>query len=295
MRVTEQLIANSVTANFFTNTRRLFAAQKLVGSGKRINKPSDDPAGMGKVLDYRRVLSSVEQYTRNINKARSHLALTESVLGSVDTLLIGAKEIASQQSTGTASPQTRTIAADKIRGIRDQVLQLANTKSGNTYLFSGHKTDSAPFPTLGNPDYEYQGDAGKIRIVIGEQREITINAVGGDVFTGEVNLFQVLQDLEDALRNNDAEGVAAQTDRVSAALNQVLNARAGAGEKLNLLETTENYWAWFKLNTEGMLVEIEDADITKAITDLTTLESAYQASLAATAKIIQPSLIDFLR
>ena len=121
-----------------------------------------------------------------------------------------------------------------------------------------------------------------------------IGGAGDEVFAGSVNIFSVLKDLEDSLRNNDTAKISEQIERLDSGLEQILKARAGVGEKLNLLETTENYWVNFKMNTEQMLAEVEDADITKAISDLATLESAYQASLAAAAKIIQPSLLDFL-
>ena len=104
-----------------------------------------------------------------------------------------------------------------------------------------------------------------------------------------------MENLENGLRNNQTDQISAQVERIGTALDQVLNARAGVGEKLNLLETTGNYWTKFKMNTEQMLYETEDVDITQAIADLAVLETAYQASLASTAKILQPSLIEYLK
>jgi len=295
MRVTEKLITDSVVSNLFANTQQLYKTQQLVATGKRINKPSDDPIGMGRVLDCRKTISSIDQYNKNIARAKSQLRLTDSVLASVDNLLIRAKEVASFQSSGTANQNTRAIAAEEVKNIRDQILQLANTKLGNSYIFAGHKTDTPPFPEEGNPDYEYKGDAGEIKIIVGEKVDVTINANGGEAFADVVNIFGVLKDLEDGLRNNDTTKISEQMERLSNALDQILRTRARAGGKLNLLETTENYLANFKLNTEQILIETEDTDITKAIMDLTTLETAYQTSLAAAAKIIQPSLLNFLK
>jgi flagellar hook-associated protein 3 FlgL len=79
------------------------------------------------------------------------------------------------------------------------------------------------------------------------------------------------------------------------ALEQVLTSRAETGAVLNRLETTENYWTNFKLNLTESLSATEDADLTKTITDLTAQESAYQASLAASARVLQMSLLDFLQ
>jgi flagellar hook-associated protein 3 FlgL len=187
------------------------------------------------------------------------------------------------------------MAAEEVSNILDQILRIANTKLGNSYIFAGHKTDTTPFPDEGNPDYAYKGDAGEIKILVGESADVRINASGDEVFAGDTNIFSVLKDLEDGLRNNDTEKISVQIERIDDGMDQILNARAVVGERLNLLETTENYWINFKIYIEQMLAETEDADITKAIADLATLESAYQASLAAAAKIVQPSLLQFLR
>jgi flagellar hook-associated protein 3 FlgL len=295
MRVTEKIMANSVTSNLFVKTEQIYRAQQTVSTGKRVSRPSDDPTGMGKVLDCRKTIASIDQYSKNIIRGRSQLQLTEATLGSVDNQLIRAKELAVFQSTETCGPETRAIAAEEVRTIRDQILQLANTKLGNSYIFSGHKTTTTPFPEEGNPNFEFKGDSGKVNIIVGENVEVCINANGGDVFAGAADLFGILTDLEEGLMNNDTAGISEQIELLDDAMNQVLEARAEIGEKLNVLDASESYWAQFKVNTEQLLLETEDVDITKAIIDLTALESAYEASLSVAANIIQPSLLDFLR
>lgn len=295
MRVTDKIIADSVISNLFVKTEQLFRAQQTVSTGKRISRPSDDPAGMGKVLDFRKTIASIDQYHKNIDRGRSQLQLTEATLGLVDNQLIRAKELAAYQATETSSPATRAMVAEEVRAIRDQIVQLANTKLGNSYIFSGHKTATPPFPEEGNPNLEYKGDAGQVNIIVGQNIELCINANGGDVFAGEVDLFGILNDLEESMLNDDTEGISRQIELLTDGMNQVLEVRAGIGEKLNVLDATENYWIQFKVNTQEMIVETEDVDIAKAIVDLTAIESAYQASLSVSANIIQPSLLDFIR
>ncbi|MBW2099633.1 MAG: flagellar hook-associated protein FlgL [Deltaproteobacteria bacterium] len=293
--MTNKLMADNVTSNLFKKTEQLFKSQNMLSSGKRINKPSDDPVGIGQVLDYRNTISSIDQYTRNISHGESQLNLTDSTLGDVENSILRAKDLALSQATATASQESRKITAEEVKTIYDQVLQLANTKLGNNYIFAGHKTDTAPFSRDGNYDATYNGHSGDIKIIIGENLDISINANGDDVFSSGVKIFDVLMDLKNGLENNDTAAISAQIELFDNALDQVLTARAETGSKLNRLETTKNYWADFKVNVEQMLSDTENADIIKVITDLQSQENAYQASLSSAARIIQPSLMDFLR
>lgn len=302
MRVTNKLMADTITSNLFKKTEQIFKTQNTVSSGKRINKPSDDPVGIGHVMDYRKTLSSIDQYNRNIAHGESQLNLTESTLGNVEKLIIRAKEVALSQATATANQETRQISAEEVKNIYDEILQMANTRLGNSYIFAGHKTDTVPFSRdldPDNPDF-YRGDSGEHCIIVGENVDIKINVNGDEVFTGEglsdgVNIFNILNNLKIGLESNDTDAISDQIDLLDNVLDQVINARAETGSKLNQLESTKNYWADFKLNVEQILSETEDADIIKAITDLQSQETAYQACLSSAAKIIQPSLMDFLR
>ena len=124
--------------------------------------------------------------------------------------------------------------------------------------------------------------------------DIGINADGDEAFMAGTNIFNVLRDLKDGLEANDTAVISDQIELLDDSLDQVLRVRAKVGAKLNRLESTENYWSNFKLTVEQMLSDTEDADIVRAMTDLASREAAYQASLAASARIIQPSLIYFL-
>jgi flagellar hook-associated protein 3 FlgL len=141
----------------------------------------------------------------------------------------------------------------------------------------------------------YHGDDGEINVIVGEHTTAEVNFVGTDIFDDSVDVFSILHDLQVALENNDSEGISNQIEPLGDALEQVVNVRADAGARMHRLEVTENYWANFLLNVTENLSKTEDADLAKTITDLTSQEAVYEASLAASARIIQPTLIDFLR
>ncbi len=300
MRITNNMISGAVKHYISTNAERLFRTQETISSGKQIVKPSDDPSGMSRVINYRKTLSSVDQYQRNIGQANSELEQAESTLIEVNEILTRTKELALAQVTGTATAETRQIAAVELRQLRDQFIQLANSKIGNRYLFGGMETDVPPYdPSSLEEDpfapQGYQGNSGEFKTIIGEGVVMTTNADGNMAFTRDVDTRTVLNDLITALEGDHVDDIELQLDKIDSAMNQSTDARADIGAKLNRLETTELHWDTVRLNIQKIMSETEDTDITQAITDLTSQETAYQASLAVSAKTFQQSLLDFLR
>ncbi len=294
MRITQNIMAGIVSDNMIRNTESLMKTQQLVSSGKRIEAPSDDPAGVVQVIAFRKALCAIDQIQRNIDHGTSWLQQTDTTLDGVDTLLVRAKEIAEYQSTETATDQTRDIAAKEIAQIYDQMLQLSNAKTGDSYIFAGHKTHTAPFSRDADFNATYHGDDGRIDIIVGEDTTLRINVTGKEAFDADIDVFGVLRDLKNALSANDTEGIAGRLDEISTAMNQVATVRADVGARLNRLESTSNYYTNYRANIVERLSSVQDADMAQAMTDLTLQETAYQASLAAAARIVQPSLVNFL-
>ena len=297
MRLTNRLMADTVLNSLYKNTQQLLKLQEVVSSEKRINRPSDDPIGMGKILDYRKVLSSIDQYNTNITHGKTQIDLTESCLEAIDDLVLKARRIAVEQSAGEL--ETRPTAAQEVKNIYDQILQLANTKLGDTYILSGHQTDTAPFSRDEDYNSTYHGDDGDIRIIVGDNLDIKINVTAEDALRSGVDVFDSLRDLINGLEDPDTTAgtaqIATQVTPLSNALDQIKAVRAEAASTFIQLETTENQLANFKLNIEDMLSDTEDADMAQAIVELQIQQTAYETSLATAARILQRSLMDFLR
>jgi flagellar hook-associated protein 3 FlgL len=115
---------------------------------KKINRPSDDPIGISKVLDHRSTISSIGQYQTNIDDANGWLSLSETKLSSIGDLITQASQIAISQASATASSDTRKISADSVSQMIEQALSLANSKDGDSYLFGGSRTDTQPFSSV---------------------------------------------------------------------------------------------------------------------------------------------------
>jgi len=291
MRISAKIMADHIKANLAKQSTQLMETQLKLASGKRINKPSDDPVGIGKILDYRTTLQTVDQYRDNILESRTRVEFTESVLGQVSEFIEDAKKLATSPGI-----EDKTAFAQEIRNIRQQVLGLANSKYGANYLFSGHLSDAAPFGLA--PPYGYNGDSGSHRVVVGEGITVPIEADGSQMFIdGADNLFQVLDDLEAALlaAPYDPAAVQSTVDPLYRIADRVQLARSGLATDYKRLERTDDYWKNFGNAVETMRQSVEDADITKTAIDMQVQQTAYEVLLATAGQVVQPTLVDFLR
>jgi flagellar hook-associated protein 3 FlgL len=291
MRISAKIMAEHIKANLAKQSTQLMETQLKLASGKRINRPSDDPIGMGKVLDYRTTLHTVEQYRENILESRTRVQFTEAVLGQVSEFIEDAKKLATNPDI-----EDKTAFAQEIGNIRQQVLGLANSKYGPNYLFSGHRSDTASFDLA--PPYGYNGDNGSHRVVVGEGITVPIEADGSQMFIdGTDNLFQVLDDLETALLATpyDPAAVKSTVDPLYRIADRVKLARSGLATDYKRLDRTDEYWKNFGNAVETMRQTVEDADITKTAIDMQVQQTAYEVLLATAAQVVQPTLVDFLR
>ena len=144
-RVTDQMKFDLLNNSMATIQSKYNELMEKLSVQKEVNKPSDDPGGMGKILDYRSAKAQISHYQKNVDSSKSWLSVTESNLSSVNDIITQVKEMVIAQSSATTSPTTRQIAADALQPLIDQVRSLANGMLGNRYLFSGTRTETEPF------------------------------------------------------------------------------------------------------------------------------------------------------
>ncbi|MBW2636545.1 MAG: flagellar hook-associated protein FlgL [Deltaproteobacteria bacterium] len=158
MRISENIKFNTIVDNMFKSQNSYNKLAEKIASLKKINRPSDDPIGMSRVLNLRESRASIGQYTRNMDSCESWLTITESKLSAAGDLLAKAREVAVAQSTATSSAESRSSEAETVQQLIDEMLALANSKYDGRYLFSGAKAGEVPFSssertvaTLNNP------------------------------------------------------------------------------------------------------------------------------------------------
>jgi flagellar hook-associated protein 3 FlgL len=289
MRVTNSMMTATVKRNLFRQAEQLAKKQETMASGKRINRPSDDPLGYGKVLDYRKTLTSLGQYDRNIQNAKNRTEFIETTLEGVEELMVDAKNWAVNQSASAS--MDREAAITSVQNIREQMLQMSNSKMGNVYVFAGFQTLTPPFASDGS----YNGDNGYYSVMTADNMEMQVEADGSRIFQGAEDVFDALDQLIVGLQTDDVALIHDQIGRFEQAQDQVQMVRAESGAKYQQLQLVEQQTAKLKLTFEEMMDSTEKAIIEETVIDFNNQELAYELALNAAAKIIQPTLMDFLR
>jgi flagellar hook-associated protein 3 FlgL len=303
MRVTQNITTSNFISYINKHAENLLKTQQQIASQKRINKSSDDPIGMGQVLGYRTNLALTDQYQENIQQGMTRLEFNEVTLDLVSDLVKTARGLAENYSGSNLSAAKRQSAALQVKDLYNQVMQMANSKFNGNYIFSGHATNTAPFSRDANYTATYNGDDGELRIMVSDNVEVNIIADGRNIFqdaaNGGVNIFDELKNLIDGLENPDPVAGSAQIEATVNVLqdgrNQINSRRSEYAPVLYRLQATDEYMTNLRPKVEEAMASLEQADITKAVVELQNLELAYETTIATAARIIQPSLLDFLR
>jgi len=294
MRVTTGMIFSQSTININKQYEQLYKYDEYVSSGKRINRPSDDPIDMGRVLGYRTLSSSLAQYQKNIDNGMTLLRYTETALADAEQVFIDAKVLAEQMATGTYTEEERDMLAVQAEQLYDHLLQVANTKVVDRHIFSGYKTDTLPFTRDAGYNVEYHGDSRQIRLAIYQETEVAANITGQQAFMDDKNTFDVLRDLRNALRQNDQAAVGELLPEISDAMSQIVRVRAFVGTAVKEMEASKMMVQDFGAQTTELLSNTEDVDIVDAVGKLAERQIAYEAALKSTSLIMNLSLINFM-
>ncbi|MEJ6950165.1 flagellar hook-associated protein FlgL [Natronospora cellulosivora (SeqCode)] len=306
MRVTTGVINDNFMRNLHNNMKRLDEYNQQLSSGKKFTRPSQNPIGVTTSMGMRNVINANEQYSRNVGMAREWLYNTETVLINQGDILHRVKEQTVYAANESLSQTDRDAIAGEIAELRDEMINLANTKIGDRYLMAGKTTkiaDGEEVPFLirdGDDHVTFNGDNEEIVREIGAGIRIPININGEDNFA---NTIDTLTALEKVIRTNEEvtvgdltiENISDGMKVVDEMMDNNLRERAGLGARTNRLELTANRLDEEKLQAIELLSNNEDVDIADAITQLKMQEAVYRASLSIGARIMQPTLVDFLR
>ncbi|WP_432978655.1 flagellin [Dactylosporangium sp. CA-233914] len=292
-RVTERSVATTTLANLQVNLQRNQDLQNQLSSGKLITKASDEPGGAVVAMQTRSDMATLNQYSRNADDGMGWLNQADTALTSASTQLNRARELVlTGMSSGTAgSAQAREAIALEVENIRGSMIDLSNTAYLNRPIFGGTAPGSLAYDHNGN----YLGDSGAVNRTIGANATVRVDTDANSVFgAGSSNVFNLLQRIADNMRNNPGALQADLAD-VDTAQQQVQTGLSGVGSRYNQVSQMQQAADNRVLDLRSQLSDVEDIDLPKTITELSLQQTAYQAALAATARVIQPSLVDFLR
>ena len=297
MRVTNSMMANNLNYNLNQNLRRLERIQTWLSTTKYINRPSDDPSGIVNTLRYTSYITEAGEYLSKIAEARNFLNTTDSALANVTDILHRANELTIQGINGTNPTTAREAIAIEMRELQDQIRVIANTTFGSKHIFAGTNVTQAP---MQDDPVTWTGNDSEMYLEIGVGTTIPINSTIKEVFFNDTDpdnpgIYQLLGRIADALENEDVEALNQDLGLIQERLDSITQERAVIGAKVNRLDLQETRLENTYINYEELLSKNQDADLAEVIMQLKMQENVYRASLAAGARIIMPSLVDFLR
>jgi flagellar hook-associated protein 3 FlgL len=292
MRVTAQMVTRQFNQNIQKNNQAIYSLQQQISTGNKYEKISENPLEAMKGLSQRTSLAQIEQYQKNAQDGMDRLTAADDELGNVTNVLQRIRELTVQAGSDTNNETDKKVVAVEIRALKEQLGTIANTTFNGRYLFSGMDQNTAPvkdgvLQSVGQTAMNWD---------IGKGVSVNVNVSAGSVFGFQVdgkNLLETVENLAQTLEDGQNPG-----DLLAAVDQQMDNVsiqRTTVGAYTNLLENASNKLDQANFLNAKMLTETEGTDIAKAYMELSTHETALQASLASGARIMQQTLVDFLK
>jgi flagellar hook-associated protein 3 FlgL len=270
--------------------------QEQIASGSVINRPSDDPITSRQLLDIENKIDNGEQYLSNIKKGNLWLSMTDTALQGMTDIIALAKKATGAITSGSSDQTVRENAASQLEELKKQLVDLGNTQLGDQYIFAGFKNNTPPFSKADN---SYSGSSDEIFIEIDQNSPAAITIAGdallkGTGSYGAVDMLETLDNIITAIRDNNPADIQSNAAKLDSSANQINNARSDVAGRMLRFQSAENMIDRNQATLKGIISDTMGVDYIEAATQLTQQQAAFEAALAATAKITQLSLLDYL-
>jgi flagellar hook-associated protein 3 FlgL len=291
-RVTNATQALNAQNNLQANLQRQAVLYDQATSRRLITKPSDDPTATASALGVRADQSATAQYTRNVNSGDAWLATADSALTSVEGIMGRVRDLTVQGANdGAMSAEAKEAIANELDGLKKSLVSLANTSYLGRNVFAGNSNAGVAF----QPDYSYTGVPGStVERRIGPDTTVRVDADGAAAFgTGASSVFALIDDTVSDLRTG--VNVGPRLGQIDDRMKAIVGEHAQIGGRQTRVDKAKDTLAVSTNSLEAQRSGIEDVDLSKVLLDLKTQDVNYQTAIAVTARVLQPTLMDFLR
>lgn len=291
-RVTNATQTASAQRNLQLSLQRQTQLYDQATSRKQITKPSDDPTATASALGVRADQAATAQYKRNVDNGDAWLTTADSTLTSVESIMRRVRDLTvTGANDGSLSTEAKEAIATELDGLKKSLVSLANTSYLGRTVFAGNSDAGVAF----QPDYSFTGAAGStVERRIGPDTTVRVDADGAAVFgTGAGSVFALVDGIANDLRTgvNVGPRLGGIDDRMKA----IVGEHAEIGGRQTRIDKAKDTLAVGANALEAQRSSLEDVDLSKVLLDLKTQDVNYQTAIAVTAKVLQPTLMDFLR
>ena len=292
MRVTQSMLTNNMLSNLSRSYEKMGKLQEQVSSQKKFSKPSDNPVAAMMGMGYRINLNQIQQYTSNISEATNWIDSSDDAISEAVSVLQRIRELTVQGSNGTYDGEQFESVSEEIKQLKEHLVSIGDTQIGGKYIFNGQNTNVKP-SSVKDGDGNILYGTGAINLEVFSGITIQNNTDGSKLFGDALAIGGSIDQTIDALENGG--DVSSTLEGIDETINTFLAMQAQVGARQNRIELMTDRLKQQEVFATEILSKNEDVDIEKAIMDLTTQESIHSAALSVGARIIQPSLLDFLR
>lgn len=286
MRVTETMRLADASAWITGPKERLDELTAQAASGKKVVRPSDEPAAYASIVRRSERIARLESRQAAVGMARSRLELSEGALAASSNVMLRMREIAIQMADGTYDAVDRQAAAKEVSLLKDELLSQANAQGADgSYLFAGTATGQEPFTPTG----AFLGNSATIEVEYADGRRMDASVSGVDAWNAPSgqDIFADVDALITALQLNDQAGVQASLDDIDAGQRQLVTARGDAGLRLGRLESADAVTGNALALGISQLSAEQDADFAEVAIELSATQTAYQRALTVTQQLLQ--------
>lgn len=300
MRVTQSMLSGNMLHNLNNSYGRMSELQDQLNSGSKINRPSQDPVIAVKSMGYRRDLGKIEQFSRNMNEVNSWLDATDDALSQLEASIHRVHELVVDAANDSKTAKDREAIAQELEQIHNHMKDLGNTEMAGVYIFSGTNTLSPLFDEAGNMNAALPGLDNPVEIEVFEGINLKVNANAHDIFSViDYAMTQIVETVEDPDSTGEEIGdllsLVNEENNPNSMRSTVLTEHARIGAMQNRAEIMQDRLDLREIMVKTRMRDNESVDYSKAITEMVTHESIHQAALSVGARIIQPTLVDFMR
>ena len=287
MRITREGIIKSTHAGLTGNLDRLHRAEREIVTGRKLQKPSDEPLSAGSILDIESRLRLTERYRRAAAMGGTRMSTEEAVLNSAEEVSRQAHDLAADVA---ASPteENRKRALENIRSLKEQLIATGNTRIGGEYVFGGTRSDVPPFA----PDGTYQGNTDVRETEVGEGIRIPVNHAGSVILSPALAAFDKL---ETAIQSGSSDDIEAAIRGVNDARDVVRRAQGELSSWRRQGLEMDRRLAQDKASLDGQESQLLDSDPTEGLLKLNESKTALDRAYASVAQVLNTNLLQFLR
>ena len=306
MQISTNYLFDRASAQMSQLQNDLAKSQAQISAQKQVLNPSDAPDQAASITRLKSVIGRNDNYASALDTVQARLETESTTLSSASDVLIRIKELAIQANNGTQGNTSRAAIATEMKGLRDQLLSLANsTDTTGNYVFSGSKVRTPAFTADSTGAVSYQGDQTRMHVAVGDQRTIAVNRPGTNAFvrvvrtaaggtTSGTGFFQSIDDLIKGVKDGTSTVMQRGLTEMDALHQGVVLAQAEAGTDLKVVDQQRAVLDDTKLTLKTVLSNVEDLDMATAITNMQKLMLSLEAAQSSFAKVSQLSLFKYL-